>query len=289
MSQSQHHPQYGASAKMVSREEYLALCRRIEQDEAVRSKAVALSGEEVLQRLLSSSGEVREAESQTVDSKKISQLYFTVRNSVLLDITHQTSSNLQPLSNLSLSVNLMEKLLSLLQSNQQLQSLLAEESDGDDFELFAQTVMRSGGEGEEFLSDPDRAPDMVIFYHTFRNKVLTEMISKLREMMTLLQNIIVNTENSTDKNYNLSITQMKTLIGLPWNQQVTAIEAMDFEFDFLEKFQYFWFQNIMERSSGEVQEETETEEREEVGAMKEARGAHGLAVVSYKNYAKWCK
>ena len=236
MSQSQHHPQYGASAKMVSREEYLALCRRIEQDEAVRSKAVALSGEEVLQRLLSSSGEVREAESQTVDSKKISQLYFTVRNSVLLDITHQTSSNLQPLSNLSLSVNLMEKLLSLLQSNQQLQSLLAEESDGDDFELFAQTVMRSGGEGEEFLSDPDRAPDMVIFYHTFRNKVLTEMISKLREMMTLLQNIIVNTENSTDKTYNLSITQMKTLIGLPWNQQVTAIEAMDFEFDFLEKF-----------------------------------------------------
>ena len=33
----------------------------------------------------------------------------------------------------------------------------------------------------------------------------------------------------------------------------------------------------------------ETEDWEEVGAMKEARAAHGLAAVSYKDYAKWCE
>ena len=268
LAQTMLQPEDGAS-HLVGRQEYLALCRRIDQDQLVHSKVLATAGEEVLQLFLSSRGEVRhtEEESQTVERKNISQLYFTIRNSVLLDTTQQTSY-LQPLSNLALSVNLMEKLLALLQSDLQLRSLLTEGNGGDDFEFFADTVMTSAGRGEQFLSDTDRVPRMVIFYHTFRNKVVTEMVSKLNEMLTLLQNIIVNTENSTDKNYNMSIAQMKTLIGLPWSQQVTAIEVMEFEFDFLEKFQYFWFQSILESSSAVAQETEEEPETLKVSGRR---------------------
>ena len=69
-------PEDGAS-HLVGREEYLALCRRIDQDQLVHSKVLATAGEEVLQLFLSSRGEVlhTEEESQTVERKNISQPY----------------------------------------------------------------------------------------------------------------------------------------------------------------------------------------------------------------------
>ena len=261
---SLHHPQYGATR--VSRGDYMDLCRRIEDDQRVKNKAVAVCGEDVLQLFLSSSEEVRDTESESVHNKNITFLYFSVRNSVMLELSEETCSALQPLSNLSLSVRLMEQLLSLLQSNQQLKSVFSDGNEREDFEFFAQTVRTSAEKKEEFITDTDNARDMIIFYHTFRNKVLTEMLSKLTGLVNLLQNIIVNTENSTDKTYNMSVTQLKTLIGLPWKQQVLAIEAMAFEFDFLEKFQSFWFQNILVQSfAGSHQE---VEEQEETSAYK---------------------
>ena len=246
---SQHHPQYGDT--LVSREDYTSLCRRLEEEEAVKKKVLALSGEDVLNLFLSSSSEVGESQSETLDNKSRTFLYFAVRNSVLLDLTEDSCSSLQPLSNLSLSVNLMEKLLSLLQSNHQLKSVLSAE-ETENFQFFSHTVVDSVGRREEFLTDTKTAQDMVIFYHSFRNKVLTEMMSQLSGLVTLLQNIIINTENSTDKTYSRSISQLKTLIGLPWNQQVKAIEDMDFELQFLENFQSFWFENILSQTSADL-------------------------------------
>jgi len=52
---SQHHPQYGDNR--VTREEYKALCRRLEEEESVKQKVLAVSGEDVLQVFLSSSAE----------------------------------------------------------------------------------------------------------------------------------------------------------------------------------------------------------------------------------------
>ena len=243
----QHHPQYGDTK--VSREEYTALRQRLEEEEAVKKKVLAITGENVLKLFLSSNSEV--GESETVDKKNLGLHYFTIRNSVLLDLTEDSCSSLQPLSNLSLRVNLMVKLQSLLQSNHQLKSALSAE-ETENFQFFCDTVEDSVGRREEFLTDTKTAQDIVIFYHTFRNKVLREMMSQLSGLVTSLQNILINTESSTDKTYSRSITQLKSLIGLPWEQQVKAIEDMDFELNFLEKFQSFWFEKILSQTSDDL-------------------------------------
>ena len=69
---SLHHPQYGATR--VSRGDYMDLCRRIEDDQRVKNKAVAICGEDVLQLFLSSSEEVRDTESESVHNKNITFL-----------------------------------------------------------------------------------------------------------------------------------------------------------------------------------------------------------------------
>ena len=279
---SQHHPQYGEPGDpRVSRAELTELRRRLEEEEAVRDKVRAVSGEEVLQLFLSSSSEEGEGESERGSRKTF--LYFAIRNSVLLELTEESCSNLQPLSNLALSVNLMEKLLSLLQSNQQLKSVLSAE-ESENFHLFCRTVEESVGRGEEFLSETKSVQDTVIFYHSVRNKVLAEMMAQLSGLATLLQNIIINTENSTDQAYSGSITQLKTLMGLPWNQQVKAIEATAFELEFLEKFQSFWFESILSQTSTDLSH-TEGKDQDETPSYKVPNSIARIHLCNFCDYS----
>merc|ERR1712013_440015 len=83
--------------------------------------------------------------------------------------------------------------------------------------------------------------------HKIRNNILTNMFSQLSGLLEKLQDIIIHPENSVDNTYNISITQMKSLLGLPWNQQVIAVEAMNFDLSFLNNFQNFWMTTIIKQ------------------------------------------
>ena len=94
------------------------------------------------------------------------------------------------------------------------------------------------------------------------------MMSQLSGLATLLQNIIINTEKATDQTYSGSITQLRTLLGLPWDQQVRAIEDAAFELEFLEKFQSFWFENILSQQSPAEVSLAEGEDQDETQVLK---------------------
>ena len=86
---------------------------------------------------------------------------------------------------------------------------------------------------------------MIILYHTLRNKVLTVVIAQLNLFMANIQNVILRTaEESTD--------QMKIIMSLPWNQQVIAFEAINFNLPFLERFQAFLLMSLVNQRKTKV-------------------------------------
>jgi len=227
--------------------EFLALSKEVKEHAGVKSRVVGIIGEDVLQLFNSAVDELNKDSNEVIDNKNLAFLFYAIRNSTILELGEE-KNELEPLSNLALSVPLLSNLLTFLEKNSKLKDSLILKVKEEDFNYYQRVIKECTLNTEDFLLDSATAPRIVFLYHTIRNNVLADMFSQLSSLLDKLQDIIINTENSVDNSYNISVTQMKSLLGLPWNQQVIAVEAMNFDLSFLNNFQTFWLLTIVQQT-----------------------------------------
>ena len=236
---------YNCDGKL-SKVKFLALNNDMKDSKSVRDRVVGIIGEDVLQLFNSAVEELDKDSDEIIGNKNLAFLFYAIRNSTILELG-EDRNGLEPLSNLALSVPLLSNLHKFVETNAKLKEALLEKVKMEDFEYYGTVIESCNKTSEEFFLNAATAPRVVLLYHKIRNNILTNMFSQLSGLLEKLQDIIINTENSVDNTYNISITQMKSLLGLPWNQQVIAVEAMNFDLSFLNNFQNFWMTTIIKQ------------------------------------------
>merc|ERR1712130_518882 len=231
----------------LSKVKFLALNNDMKESKSVRDRVVGIIGEDVLQLFNSAVDELDKESSEIIGNKNLAFLFYAIRNSTILELG-EDRDDLEPLSNLALSVPLLRNLHKFVETNAKLKEALIEKVKVEDFDYYGSVIDNCEKSCEEFLLNAATAPRVVELYHRIRNDILTNMFTQLSAFLEKLQDIIINTENSDDNTYNISITQMKSLLGLPWNQQVIAVEAMNFDLSFLNNFQSFWLATIVKQT-----------------------------------------
>ena len=230
---------------LITKEDFVKLFKFIKDTPVIQDKIVQINGEDLLTMFNASVLDLTEEENELVEDRKLTFLFYVIRNSIILNLTDEMKKMLQPLSNLALSLEMLDGFLSLLERNVKLKEILSCDVDTDNYNYFCQLVENCKENRETFVQDTFQAERMIILYHTLRNKVLTVVIAQLNLFMANIQNVILRTaEESTD--------QMKIIMSLPWNQQVIAFEAINFNLPFLERFQAFLLMSLVNQMKTKV-------------------------------------
>ena len=217
---------------LMTREDFVKLLRFVKGTPVVHEKIVQINGEVLLEIFNASVLDLSEEENELVEDKKLTFLYYVIRNSIILNLSEDTKKVLQPLSNLALSTEMLAGFVSLVERNVKLKEIISNDVDQEYFSFISRLVENCKESRETFVQDTFQAERLIILYHTLRNKVLTVLVAQLNLFMTNVPNVVVTTEDQ-------SIAQIRTIMSLPWNQQVIAFEAMNFSLPFLETFQAF--------------------------------------------------
>ena len=236
---------------LITKEDFVKLFKFIKDTPVIHEKIVMINGEDLLTMFNASVLDLTEEENELVEDKKITFLFYVIRNSIILNLTDEMKKMLQPLSNLALSLEMLDGLLSLLERNVKLKEILSAEVENDDYNYFCQLVENCKENREMFVQDTFQAERMIILYHNLRNKVLTVVIAQLSLFMANIQNVVLRTAEE-------SIEQMKTIMSLPWNQQVIAFEAINFNLPFLESFQAFLLMSLVNQRKTRVDPRKQT-------------------------------
>ena len=229
----------------------LALNERIQNDLQLKDKVSDIVGDDVLSIFASAVDEADNANDDNIENKNVVFLYYAVKNSTNLNLESFNKNELEPLSNLALSIPLLSNLCKFVLKDANLKEELQTKIGKEDYEYFEMVTNNSEEEGDEFLQDEAITPRIVRLYHTTRNIVLSEAFSKLESLYKKIEKILTSTESTDDLAYNVAIVRLKTLISAPWNQQVIAAEAMQFDFDFLHQVYTFWKKVICQRNKPE--------------------------------------
>ena len=227
----------------ITKEDFVKLLKFIKDTPVIQEKIVQINGEGLLTIFNASVLDLTEEDNELVEDKKLTFLFYVIRNSIILNLTDEMKKLLQPLSNLALSLEMLEGFLSLLERNVKLKEILS--GDVDDYNYFCQLVENCKENRETFVQDTFQAERMIILYHTLRNKVLTVVVAQLNLFMANIQTVVLRTAEG-------SIDQMKTIMSLPWNQQVIAFEAINFNLPFLESFQAFLLMSLVNKNTTKV-------------------------------------
>ena len=216
----------------MTREDFVKLVRFIKDTPVVHEKIVQINGEDLLAMFNASVLDLSEEDNELVEDKKLTFLYYVIRNSIILNLNEDTKKVLQPLSNLALSTEMLSGFVSLVERNVKLKEIISNDVDQEYFTFISRVVENCKESRETFVQDTFQAEKLIILYHTLRNKVLTVLVAQLHLFMTNISNVVVSTEDQ-------SVAQIRIIMSLPWNQQVIAFEAMNFSLPFLESFQAF--------------------------------------------------
>eukprot|EP00092_Neocalanus_flemingeri_P047278 GFUD01053538.1.p1 GENE.GFUD01053538.1~~GFUD01053538.1.p1 ORF type:complete len:696 (-),score=198.14 GFUD01053538.1:62-2122(-) len=226
----------------------LALHEKIQTDLSLKERVSDIVGDDVLSIFASAVDEAENAPENNIENKNVVFLYYAVKNSTNLDMENFNKNELEPLSNLALSIPLLSNLCKFVLKDQNLKAELHEKIGKEDLEYLEMVTNNSVEEGDEFLQDESITPKIVKLYHATRNIVLFQAFSKLGALYKKIENILTSTETTDDIIYNVALVRLKTLISAPWNQQVIAAEAMKYDFDFLGHVYSFWKKVISQRS-----------------------------------------
>ena len=229
----------------------LDLQETLETDCELKERVSEIVGEDVLNIFATAVEEAESSEETKIDNKNVVFLYYAVKNSTNLDLTDLNKHELEPLSNLALSVPLLSNLLKFLLKDQNIKEKMQAKIGTEDFQYFEKISRTASDSGSEFLQDASVTSRVVRLYHTARNLVLSEAFGRLGSLYTKIDHIIESVETTEDVGYNVAVARFKTLISAPWNQQVIAAEAMKFDFDFLNEVYTFWKRVIARRNKPE--------------------------------------
>jgi len=235
------------SSWALAKTSILALHEKIQTDPSLKERVSDIVGDDVLSIFASAVDEAENAPENNIENKNVVFLYYAVKNSTNLDTDNFNKNELEPLSNLALSIPLLSNLCKFVLKDQSIKEELHSKIGKEDFEYLEMVTNNSVEEGDEFLQDESITPKIVKLYHATRNIVLFQAFTKLDALYKKIENILTSTETTDDIIYNVSIVRLKTLISAPWNQQVIAAEAMKYDFDFLGHVYSFWKKVITQR------------------------------------------
>ena len=244
-------PDDGAPSWAVETTLVLQLQEKLETESQLKERVSEIVGEDVLNIFATAVEEAESSQENRIDNKNVVFLYYAVKNSTNLDINNFNKNELEPLSNLALSVPLLSNLLTFLVKDQNIKEQMQTKIGMEDFNYF-ETISKSASEnGDEFLQDESVTSRVVKLYHTARNLVLTEAFTRLASLYSKIDHIIGSVETTDDVVYNVAVAKFKSLVSSPWNQQVIAAEAMKFDFEFLNEVYTFWKKVIARRNKPE--------------------------------------
>ena len=203
-----------AGKNLPVKEEILKLQDQVNNDQRFRENILKISNEIVIGAFNSAVEDLdTNANEDVMKSKTVNFLFHSFRNSEYLDVTEEVLENLSPLTNLALSLDILEGFIKFLDQNSYLeQCLVSVDVNMDELLVLREVVYNSVNNGEQFVLDTSRVTETIVYYHSIRNKVLTHVCSKLFEV---LQEIPDNEEAEL----------LGTIMCLPWNQVVIAFEA----------------------------------------------------------------
>ena len=210
------------------------LHRFINGNEVIKSKVSWVNHGEVLSSFNLQISEMKEEPNELMANKKLNFLFYVLKNSIVLNLSEEEKTDLQPLSNLALSVEMMDGLKRMVKRYRLTPFLLTDIVE-QSFTVYCQTVDNCNKTGEFFLLDTFKAEKMIVLYHTFRNKVLRFFIDQLQSYSEPASQYL-NQGNVLNCRHNFL---RRTIIDLDWDQQVIAFESMYFEFPISEGFQEY--------------------------------------------------
>ena len=135
----------------VNKEEFVKLYKFINENSVILNKITTVNNEEVLLAFNSAVNDLVEENDEVVADKNLTFLFYVLRNSIILNITDEVKEKLQPLSNLALSIEMVDGLLALMQKNHCLISMLKQTVSEEEFNSFAHNVKVSKDNKETFL------------------------------------------------------------------------------------------------------------------------------------------
>ena len=232
---------------LMTKAVFVKLLGFIRDTPVIHEKIVYINGEDVLAMFNASVLDLSEEENELVEDKKLTFLFYVIRNSIILNLNDDSKKVLQPLSNLALSIEMLDGFVSLLERNARLKEILSNDSDQEDYDYIYKLVESCKENREAFVQDTFQAEKMIILYHTLRNKVLTVLVAQMNLFMMNLQNVVLRSGDE-------SMAQMRTIMSLPWNQQVIAFEALNFNLPLLESFQNFLLLSLVNQRKTKVEQ-----------------------------------
>ena len=234
----------------INKEELMCLNLKLETDQILNMKVKDIVGEDVMNIFGNAVEEAELDTEEVVENKNVVFLYFAVKNSANLDIDEEEKKNLYPLSNLALSIPLLESLVAYLVKDNNMEENVQSKIGKDDLSFLESSTKRAVNNNEEFWQDEESTQRLIFLYHSIRNHLLKEIFSKLTSLYSKIEHILANV-TTDDQDYNVAVTQMTSLVIAPWNQQVIEAEGMKFNFEFLTQVFNFWKKVIAKRNKPE--------------------------------------
>ena len=207
----------------LAKSSILKLQEKLETDEGMKEKVKEIVGEDVLNIFASSVEEAESAPEDIIDNKNVVFLYYAIKNSTNLDNEDLIKDEMDPLSNLALSVPLLDSLWKFLIKDHNIKEQIQSKIGQEDLEFFEKATKNSAQAGDEFLQDEVITPKMVKMYHSVRNLLLTETFSRLTSLYSKTEHILNSIDDTEDHVYNSAVARLRTLVTSPWNQQVKYI------------------------------------------------------------------
>ena len=217
---------------LLNNNDFKKLFKFINGNEVIKSKVSWVNNGEVLSSFNSQVSELKDEPNELVADKKLIFLFYVLKNSLVLNLSEEEKADLHPLSNLALSVEMMDGLKRMVRRYKLSQFLLTDIVE-QSFTVYCQTVDHCNKTGEFFLLDTFKAEKMIVLYHTFRNKVLRFFIEQLQRYGEAGNQAL---DSGTMQNNRHNFLR-QSILGLDWDQQVIALESMYFEFPLCEAFQ----------------------------------------------------
>ena len=267
---------------LLKKEDFLKLQKFINENDFILSKVIEINSEQVLNHFTLAVYQLDEEEGEVVLDRNLTFLFYTLRNSIILNIPDDIKDSLVPLSNLALSVDMCQGLITLLDTNKQLQFCLDQE-DLKNFEEFCGSVAKAEALGKIFFLDTLKVENMVLIYHKIRNVVIKVLVEKLQHFLNTIQPVLDDKEESDH------VTTIRTILGLGWNQQVIAFEALKYEVKFPAGFQVYLIMTLTQQFSKSAlspQSDTSMENKVPKLIIKNIRQHSKQSIPSYHKSTK---
>ena len=230
---------------LLTKEDYDKLFKFINENEVILERVSSFNSEEVLQHFNKAVADMEEDPDDTIiENRKLTFLFYALRNSIILNLNPDTKKTMEPLSNLALSMEMLSGFFKMLERIKPLQVCL--QSELPDLMQFCQLVQKAVEKEETYFMDTLNAEKVIRIYHQHRNKVIKVLLDKLDHFVTNIQPSLVKPPKGASEDG--AFNTLKTVLSLPWTQQVIACESMNYDINFPPGFQVYLMMTLTGQS-----------------------------------------